>query len=297
MYATGIEHKWSSIFFTFREGVIHAMFYIEYKFLSLLLFSIIAIVVAIRRKKLIYASIALPGVMVYLLLDAYRLHHVPEWICYSLFNGAFLFCLYAYRSLFDKPEQRKLITLTGWFTLLFMLFTAMNLFIIRYLLLCIIPFTFLMAACFCRLIRDEHKAVSAGVIIMMIIFGGIAFRNSDGLGDFSLGTFDGISAQEAVIKYMEQHNAYDKNITAPSFLQLEHLRNYESGFLQSREHTFTRVQGEITPATQYVILDNVENYEQVRNQVQQDTSFKRIYQYKKGTAWAEIYINKHPIAP
>lgn len=291
LYGNGIEQDFDKIYHVFRIGIINVLCVNDKKYWFFLLFGLAALFGAIRNRSLLYASALLPMLMVFLLQEERRLDGVPGWVSYTLFNLAILITIYSYRALFTDPAQRRMIALSGWFILAFILFSSMNFFSGRYLLAAIVPAMFLTAVFLSRAIQGGHRLLPVAAVLCMGLCAVRSFRSSKDKGDNSLGMYDGLYVQEVLADRMERLNAYDEVISAPLYLEKEHLIDYRTGFLKSKQ-VFTRVAWGWTPETRYVVFDNIEST-YLHEEIKQDTSFHLFFRVSKGWAWGEIYERRY----
>lgn len=191
----------------------------------------------------------------------------------------------------DKTEQARFIRLLLVFLPLFFLFTSINMFIGRYLLIALFPLIFIGAVLF-----ERYAALlfgKSGMIIVVAMIGileGVAFYKNKGHGDTDLGAFDGMRVHKALVDYLEKHRYYHQPLGTNAYLERVHLTDPYTGYLKGAD-TFTQVHAQITHASQVTVFDNIEpdyQYEPVKA----DTSFIRTFRVEQGTVWGEVYVRK-----
>ncbi len=189
------------------------------------------------------------------------------------------------------PEQLRFIRLSFIFLPLFLLFTSVNMFIGRYLLIALLPVLFIGAILLVR--YAEAGLGRKSIVVLLVLVGGIelmAFYKNKGHGDTDLGAFEGMKVHQAIVDYLEQHHYYHAPIATNAYLERIHLTDPYTGYLKGAD-TFSKVTWQITGATDIAPFDNIEPDYQYEN-VKADTSFLRVLRVERGTAWGEIYIRK-----
>jgi hypothetical protein len=295
LYSETVLHKWQDIWYRFRTCSIRTTFCLGYEhiiFFALLVYALIAAIKGPGIKVLTFTIIAIPVFLVYYLIDDDRsVMFVPVNIgvtIFCIFIIAYIATLYTYGSrVFNGLLQRKLILLMGFFVLCFILFSSVAYFIPRYLLASIIPALFLVAVFFDRLIRQSFSFLFYPLIAVIFITAFYSFKESKGWGDIEMGFRFGIKTQQGIVEFLERSNFFDKHIATGSFLQTEHLTDYNTGFL-SNNQPFNHVGSDIDSTTDLVIFDNIEpdpRYDAIKK----DTSFEMIYRVEMHGVWSEVY--------
>lgn len=299
LYSETILHKWQDIWYRFRTASIRTTFCLPYEYIiyiTLLVYALITLLKPPQKKKLALAVIAVPVVLVYYLIDDYRSEiFVPMGIgmaVFALFLVSYIATLYSYGNIafYDNALQRRYILMLGFFVLAFILFSSAAYFIPRYLLASIIPALFLAAVFFDMLIRHSFSFLYYVLIAVIMVTAVYSFRNSTGWGDIEMGFRFGVKTQVGIDEFMERSAFYDKHIATGSFLEAEHLKDYNTGFLNNNR-TFTYVGSDIDSSTDLIIFDNIEpdvRYETIKK----DTSYRMIYRVEMHGVWGEVYQNR-----
>ncbi len=289
LYSDCIKHSFTDFWYLFRIGCVKTVFIDQLRFCYFMLLVLLAVVAAVRQRKLKPLTILLPAICIYYLIDDTRagrlLPGIPFFIVFIL---SVIWLVYSYPAReYYSDRQRKLIRINGWFVICFLCFSSLNFFTPRYMLAAIIPTLFISAVFMNTLIK--HAYVYVTVLIIILSIGGYAYMLSDAWGDCEHGIFDGLKVQQGVADYFEKNVPRDQYIGALS-MEGQHLSNPATGFLHS-DRAFTNVSWDINANTHYAIFDNIENdtrYAQIKN----DTCFYPAKRIEKGNVWAEIYKRK-----
>lgn len=185
------------------------------------------------------------------------------------------------------PQAARFIWVAVIFTGVYLSFTCINFFTNRYLFAMILVFLLLAAYCFDLLLRHTSRQLFYPVLALIVASSAWAFTHDTGIGDTDLGIYGAMRVQEEVVSYMEQHQLFHESISAFSPLERAHLTQRNTGFLHSPS-VFNNVTFNVTPATQYIIIDNIEK-DTVTDRNMLQANFDRILRIKDGDAWAEIY--------
>ena len=293
-YSGLVEHDWGAFWYKFRMSCIKLVFYDNLKFYIYLMLMFLTLIATIKSKKYRLLVLWLPAIIVFYWVDDMRAGRLlPSVPFFIVFIGAVVWFLYNYgsRYFFPDAEQRRFLILSGAFVYCFLCFSTMNFFTYRYLMAALVPMFFIAAVLFDLMIANTYQWVLYPVVCGILVTAFFSFRNNTGYGDADLGAFDGMQVHEQVVRYMEQIDAYDKPIATSSFLEAQHLINPETGFLKSGR-TFKAVGYDITPTTEYVIMDNLEPDSRHDN-IKNDTGFVLAYKAERPRIWAEVYKRKN----
>lgn len=191
----------------------------------------------------------------------------------------------------ENKEQARFIRLLIFFIPLFFVFTSINMFIGRYLLIALLPVLFIGA-----ILLERYAAAlcgKKGIVGLLLVIAGIeamAFYKNKDHGDTDLGAYNAMYVQQKVVSYLEQHQYYHHQVSTNAYLERVHLTDPYTGYLKGAD-TFTNVTWQITHTTHVAVFDNIEpdyQYEPAKA----DTSFQKVFRVDKGTVWAEIYVRK-----
>lgn len=210
-----------------------------------------------------------------------------------VFVASWLILMYQSKHWWEKlnTEQYRFISLIALFYVLFIAFTAYNLFYInRYLFITLIPLIVLFSILTTDMMNKLFPKLYIPVLVGIACLQGYNFYTSKGIADDQIGAYDALKVQTDVARYIEMH--YDKNthIASGGYLERVHLSDINTKFVSGKD-SFSNVRYEIDTATQVVIFDYIEpdtRYESI----QQDSSFIRVHRIQYGEAWAEIFVRR-----
>ena len=288
LYGELIERSWDMIYYKF--GVISkVLFFDDYRLFLYLFLAALSVVAAVKKKKYKLLAFPFPVLTIILLNTGEVNEQAAHWLVFLMVVTSFVVAAYVLtgQSLYQSPEQLRFIRLCSWFVLSFWLFTSLNLFIVRYMLIALIPLFFVSAYYLELVTTNSFRVLYFPAVLLIVGIEAYAFEKNTGHGDVDMGAFDAMKVQQEVVDWFERNNQYDKSIASGSYLQRTHLIDPYSGFL-SKEKPFTAVTWEVSDSTELVIFDNIEDdwrYEHM----QKDSSFKLIYRIAMGDVWAEIY--------
>jgi hypothetical protein len=123
-----------------------------------------------------------------------------------------------------------------------------------------------------------------------MVTGFFSFYLDSGYGDANLGAYRGMEVQQRMADYLDSIGCNKERISTASYLESQHLVDPETGFLKAG-HQFIDVGYEISPATRYVVFDNIEPDDR-REQIRKDTAYQLALRYTNSNVWGEIYRRK-----
>ncbi|NDC41227.1 MAG: hypothetical protein EBZ77_06715 [Chitinophagia bacterium] len=119
----------------------------------------------------------------------------------------------------------------------------------------------------------------------------LPFFTRSALGDTSLQAFPAMEVQQRMVDYLERKNLYQKNITAPGFLQREQLLHPLTGMRRTKD-TFIHVNSILTDSTELICLDNIEP-DSIKTRIVIDHSqYSEVFSVARGDIKGAIY-QKH----
>jgi len=190
----------------------------------------------------------------------------------------------------SRTAQHRLLLLCPAFVLAFCCFTAMNIFILRYLLIALVPSLFVLGIMLARKASRLKSIGMAALLLLIVLAEALVFYRDEAYGDINPGAFDGMYVQQQLTRYLERMRYYDKKIGTNSYLERMHLTDPYTGFLSSGK-TFSQVNWEITPQTELAVFSNIEpdyQYEMVKK----NPAFRRVFRVDKGKVWGEVYLRQ-----
>ncbi len=189
----------------------------------------------------------------------------------------------------SSTAGKRFIYLALFFMGVYLSFSSLNFFTDRYLLCCIVVFLILAAWCF-ELLVAQLKNVFIFLVADCIIIICCGFKFNKGINDTSLAAYPAMEVQQDIVAYFETHQLYGKGISAFSQLQRAHLTTPLTGFRHTTD-SFTHVTNGISPATDFVIKDNIE-IDSSANNTWAPEGFQQVYQVTRGEAWGAVYGRK-----
>ncbi len=188
----------------------------------------------------------------------FRYWPLPDWLM-ILFVGAFTCMFYYFMHIkyatASKQSEKFLATLfiTG---ILYLVFSSINFFTNRYLLL-LVPLMVIYFSYYIKTsiqFRPYLPYTWALVIVVLMICNVIFYCNS--LGDDSPKYIHGIRLEQEMVKYMEQQHLQKSNIYS-NFTMTVALHDKDCGFLTG-DSIFTNLAVDLNKNTEYVVYTNVD---------------------------------------
>lgn len=296
LYSNTFETAWYWYYEKIRAGV-KVCFRDDLRKYYFLLLVTLSVVAALRIKKPLMASmlIALP-IVTLLCSDSYH-WLLPNYITVSLLPAVLIFVVYSMFKVTDyhTPNQRKFVLLSIWLVILFIYYSAINMFHInRYLLIAFVPVMFVAAIYTVFIISKINAKLFLPFLIIMLGIEAYAYKKDTSLGDIKLGAFDAMYVQQDLIEYVEKHDFYDKQIAVFEHLQYLHLLDNTTGF-RTTDRPFLHVEkwGNYYKAD-VVMIENMEMKEpmEIYSNMARDTSYILAHRIERGLAWGAIFVRK-----
>ncbi len=293
MHTDMVVWKWDAFWYKFRMSCMRLLFYENYKFYSYLLLMLLSVVATIRSRKYWLLVMLLPAVILYYYVDDMRagriLPAIPFFVLFLAAVGWFAFT-YTGKAFGERLDQRRFFYIGLIFVLGYSAFSTINFFTYRYLMSALVVMYMLAAILFDITIRFSWSWVLYPVTAVILITGFYTFRYNENFGDCDLGAFRAMKVQQHVVAYLEGQNAWDSTITTSSALNSQHLMNPETGFLSSAR-SFSHVQYGISPATAFILFDNIEPDDR-EQAIKNDQTYILADSCRTGAVWAHIYKRK-----
>lgn len=289
-----IEKSWEIFWYKFRTACLTATVYSHQKYYYFLWLLLLALVAAVKDKKIRYMALFVPAACVYYFVDDRRagriMPSIPFFISFIV-SWFWMLRVICHKALFAHSYQRQFMALTGCFVLVFVCFSTMNFFTYRYMLAAIVPLLLCVAALLDFFITRIYKPLFAVSLLVFAIISFSAFTiNRDHFGDADLGAFDAMRVQQNVVTFMEENVTTNTPVGTAGYLAQQQLSDPATGFLTS-DKKFGDVKWDINAHTQIVIFNNIEPDGRY-NSVKSDSAFYLLKRYEKGMVWAEIYKRK-----
>ena len=256
---------------------------------QLLLLLCIIVSVQLRNFKLVLPVIL--GILVYIIVDE-DFGYVSRKMLYPVLFAITIYVAYLlsinYR--FKSLKSRKFVILGIIFFLVYIVFTVLNFFTLRYLLCAFSVLVILAAAYIDFYISQLYNLIYYLTVACILVISICSFADNDIISDTELSAFPAMEVQEDIVTWCEKNNLYDKYIGTFSSLEMCHLNKPYTGFLHTGK-TFKNVEYDIYRLTEYVIFDNIE-YDKRYSDVRKDTGLL----HADLGSWQGIQLVAHQIA-
>ncbi len=261
-----------------------------YLFLITMLFSILA---AVKHRIIKYIFIFLPALFICFLSFRFSFTEFIYDLLLLLFFSSFIMAVSSLTALkyYTHNAQKKFVGLITAFSIIYLYFSSINFYEVRYLFPVIVLVLFLISVLFDLFISRSYPVFFYPTIITITGIGVYLFHYHK--TDSELGAFDRMDIQQQLVDHLEQHNYYDKNISCVSYIEAQHLKDPATGYLRSAK-TFKNVNQNVSNTTELAVFDNMEPDEKSYNETRKNASFHLLYRIAKGTAWIEVYQRNQP---
>jgi len=288
LHAGLIERNFDGFWYRFRFACITDLFSRQHRQYLFLFVGLCPVLALFSRRQPIRLFLPLLAAFCYCLITDHLPVHLPAWLWFSLFSVTWLLATHTAANVIPSGQvkQRRFISLSSVFVLLFLTFSASNFYTMRYIMA---PLTFLAVAlpplCFALLPKARLFRAALPAAYIMVCAG--QYTGNHGHGDVELGAFDAMRVEMAITRYLEAQHYHQKHISSGPYLELIHLTNPSTGFLQE-DTPFGHVKWEIDDSTQLVIFDSIEPDDRHAD-LQHDTNFRLQYRIAVGNDWGEVY--------
>lgn len=293
LYSNGIEQYWPGFYEKLRSGI-KVLFRDDLRRYFYTVVIILSLLTAYLKKDVKFIFPAIAGLFVFFLCSDKYHWQVPDFILLPLFAVSLVFLVYLMSFMIPQYNklQRKFTILSILFSISFLVYSALNSFFIdRYFLIALIPVLFLTAVLTATIVKTLNPKLFIPVLFVMLLIEIVAYKSNTGNADVKMGAFDAMNVQKDVISYLERNRYYNKKIASGPFMEKLHMVDPYTGFLSGND-TFSSVDWNITPATELIVFDNIEQDYRYGG-VSHDTAiFRLIYRTERGLTWAEIYERK-----
>ncbi len=252
-----------------------------------LLFLLISSVTAIKRKNAHYLAPLFTAAVIYLIV-ANRGSIIPRQVVFVLFIISLIYSSYILSKIntASSPQSQRFMILGAVFFVVYLSFSCINFFTVRYLICILTIMLIMLPASICLMAEAIHKVSYYPILICTAVAGIIGFKTTTGLGDVTLGAYDAMKVHEDIVRYFEGEQLYDRYIFS-SFANKEHLQKPLTGFRMTTQ-PFPHAGFEITPQTEYLILDNIDSVTQFY-EIKDNPAYHVVYRTGHGDAWGEVY--------
>jgi hypothetical protein len=179
--------------------------------------------------------------------------------------------------------------IVGYFTLflgIYIVFSFLNVFTVRYILCCLPILTLLGAYVFYEgLFQNKWITTCVSMAVGVYLF--VWAIHLPDTGDVSWGMYDEIEVQTLGVQWFEKNVPYDSRIVTASFLAGKQLQDPLTGGLSS-EKFYTNMTWGIDDYTEYVVESDIDHDSRIKD-LEAKGKLQKIQHFAKGRAWYDIY--------
>lgn len=244
------------------EGILSSIFALKANLILIISIAIISVLIYIKNKQLLSLSIGLLPLLLWL-FTFMKPFLGGRFSIIFIVGLALVFIFIMYRLLtasYQKSVLQDFICTALIVSFCYIGFCAINFFTVRYLM----PYTallcfFVMLQCV-RLYKYYPRRSWQFTAYAVPLLGAVGFLLStvNNNGDVSLGAFNAVRVQKAMVNYMVAHVPKDAYVAWGSYQMTFNLSKPACGFLPSDHTGFTNLHYDITTETDYVIFDSIE---------------------------------------
>ncbi|MCC7244990.1 MAG: glycosyltransferase family 39 protein [Saprospiraceae bacterium] len=173
------------------------------------------------------------------------------------------------------------------FVVLYIIFSALNFFTFRYIIVCI-PMVIYLALYW---LNGLERPLKWTTLLIALVSGGILLSGTllnTGAGDVNPGYKKMVLLQQQGVQWMEQNVPVTANIGVQDFVVANHLKHFRTGMLSGPDKEYKTVVWEINGNTDYCIFTATE-YDPRKEQLLQSGAIELAKRFEDGTLWWEIY--------
>ncbi len=264
----------------FQKQLKYALYYLLFKDgrIVLSLLALISVIWKFRTSRYFWSSIVYAMINIAFIF----IWDWSQWITVAIYIS-FLFLslgglLFAMKDVYRDRHYFLLISLI--FLIIFMLFTALNFYSSRYILVCIVLYLML---CMQAMALWQNRIASIIATVCLAALCLMYALKRDAASDVNQSFIDYGKAQRALTEYMEDQDLYEAPIFAP-FLVKEGLEKRYAGF-RSNDHVFTDIKyGFNDGKIMYNILSSRSD-EKVSQRNLDDRTRIESKKFESGNAW------------
>lgn len=283
-----VERSFDGFWYRFRFACIADLFSRQHRQYLFLFVGLCPVLASFSSRQPIRLFIPLLAALCYCLITDHLPGHMPAWFWFSVFSVTWLLATRTAAHVMPpgQVKQMRFIKLASAFVLLFLTFSASNFYTMRYI---IAPLTLLAVALppLCFALLPKARVFRATLPAAYVMVCAVEYTGDHGHGDVELGAFDAMRVEMAITRHLEDRHYHHKHISSGPFLELIHLINPSTGFLQA-DVPFSHVKWDIDDTTQLIIFDSIEPDDR-RSTVRNNTHFNLQYRVSAGSEWGEVY--------
>ena len=288
LHIAELNFDWNTTWYKFRTAPLTDVFVGNHVHVVYLAAALLGVAGFLRTRKWHFLAMAPVVILIYYMVDDTRCGRLmPGPVFVTVFLVAWAVATWYGRMLFDATAARKFFVLSMSVILCFLVFSSFNFYTARYVIVAIVMSSVVLGALGDACLRVTH-AVLAPLFILLIAGVGIwSYSVSNNEGDTGRLSFAAMDAQKSVVEYLMQEEAYDKNITAFSFMHRKHLTDSATGYLMEGR-IFTHVEWDFSGNSDYVVFDNIDpDYRY--GEIISDKSMVRVHRFAERGIWSEVY--------
>ncbi|PZF73277.1 ArnT family glycosyltransferase [Taibaiella soli] len=284
-----IDYSWGAIFGKVVDSM-NDLFVVDKMYRVFWLLLLLSVGIAIWKKQWLWLVYLLPATVIWRLVTGHAGFGDGKLYVAILALSFIAAFIASSRLLSDQNKARKFLLLGGGFFLLYIAFTVFNFITHRYLIAVLVWVVVYIAIWLDGLISRSSLYLYIPIAILLGLNIFKAYQWNTGVGDCNLQAFNAMKVQQDLIHYLEDKQAYEKNIGLGSFQQRVSMVKPEAGMLKSGK-IFKHADWNIDSTTDYALFDNIEPDDRFA-QIKSDSSFHLIFRTEHGQAWGEIFSQK-----
>lgn len=192
--------------------------------------------------------------------------------------------LYSIYKLYIKEvinHQHNILLLLVLFTVMYMLFTVMNFYTVRYLIT-IFPFIYFFAVLLLHETFGSNRNFYY-LIIIFILLKTIPLNFNGKIPNSLANQNDYITIRTKLVQDLENRALFNEKIAVPDYVIARILQDKNIGFLHS-EKVFTNLDWNME-TSKYTIINNYDQYPEILK----SDKFKLLIKFEKGINWIEVW--------
>lgn len=245
---------------------------------------------AIRKRNARYLFLLPLAISIFILNNNDIVEHtgdVPWIVLFTVGTTLATRVLLHLRSDLSQPSRLFLVLLV-FSVVAYLCFSSISVMTYRYLLVAVILVLVFCAVALDTFINTLGKKLFLASLVLISISAIIAYWADGGNDDTDLEAYHAMDVQREVARFLEDDNAYDKEVSWGSFWELAQLVDTMQGF-RNTSRPFTHINWDTATAnTEYAIFDNIcprQNY----NRLKASGKYSLVFRAHSGRSWVEIY--------
>lgn len=288
VHAAEINLDWQMAWYKFRSAPLADVFIHHYVYVIYLALSLLAILASVTTKRWGYLAMLPIVILCFYMADDLRCGRLmPRDLFATVLVIVWFGATWFLSRLFTREDSGRFFLLTTTVIFCYLAFSAFNFYTFRYILVCIVLSATITGALFSLYAERFYKWVLPAFLVIILATGIYVYETSDNRGDTGKLSFAAMEVQKSAVEYLSGEEAFDKNITAFSFMHRMHLTDPATGYLNDGR-VFTHVTWHLNSSSDYAIFDNLDpdyRYKEVAD----NPAFQKAHEFHKGGMWVEVY--------